>query len=609
MLGKAIESVVAAIYRAINRWRVWYQLPFPFAVVNLVALRADLRWHNLSDTETAPLDPPVPTDFDSRGCRTADGSFNDLAKPWMGMANARFGRNAPIAQTFGEQPPGLYEPNPRLISRELLARDHFVPAESVNLFLAAWLQFMVHDWLSHGVNDKQSPPLSFPVPPGDDWPKPEMTILRTCPDRQRSARDEGRPATYRNAVTHWWDGSQMYGSDLSMQRCVRSTPARQLLPDGKLYLDDTGHLPLDPAAADNDPLQELAAVNGNWWIGLSAMHTLFTREHNAIVDRLHLQYPDRDGEWLFQKARLINAALIVKIHATEWTPALLQCDTLQYVMRGSWWGALGEAYFKAFGRPTHDELLSGIPTSPAEHYAAPYAITEEFTAVYRLHSLIPDDFSFRSHHDDKTILTCTMAGLFAGGTTKVHRQVPFDDVLYSIGTMYPGVPQLHNYPTHLRRLPENIDQGIMTDLAATDLLRDRERGVPRYCAFRRMLRMSVPKTFEELTDNADWQKELKEIYQDVERVDLLTGTLAETRPPGFAISDTAFRIFIVMAGRRIKSDRFLTDDYNAEVYTPVGIDWVEQNGMREVLLRHAPSLNPILANVRNSFFPWPKSAS
>jgi hypothetical protein len=53
----------------------------------------------------------------------------------------------------------------------------------------------------------------------------------------------------------------------------------------------------------------------------------------------------------------------------------------------------------------------------------------------------------------------------------------------------------------------------------------------------------------------------------------------------------------------------LTIDYTPEVYTPVGIDWVESNGMREVLLRHAPSLAPILANVRNSFFPWPRSAS
>ena len=608
MAASFFESVTAAGFRAINRWRVWYRLPFPLAVVNLLALRIDLRWRNLFDTETAPPDPTPPGDFDIRHCRTAEGTFNDLSKTWMGMANTRFGRNAALQQTFGEQPPSLYEPNPRVISRDLLARREFVPATTVNLFLAAWLQFMVHDWLSHGVNDTKSPPLRFPVPEGDDWPTPEMSILRTCPDQHRGPADEGRPATYRNTVTHWWDGSQMYGSDLKMQHCVRSTPTNVLLPDGKLYLDETGHLPLDPEAADDDPLQELAAVNGNWWIGLSTMHTLFTREHNSIVDRLRVEYPDKDGEWLFQKARLVNAALIAKIHATEWTPALLQTPTLQYAMRASWWGALGEAYFKAFGRPAHDELLSGIPTSSAEQYAAPYAITEEFTAVYRLHSLIPDDYSFRHHSDDKLILACTFEQLLAGGTTKIHRQVPFEDVVYSLGTSYPGAPVLHNYPTHLRRLPENIDI-LKTDLAATDIVRDRERGVPRYCAFRRMLRMSVPKTFQELTDNEQWQLELEKIYGDVERVDLLTGTLAETKPPGFAISDTAFRIFIVMAGRRIKSDRFLTDDYTPEVYTPVGIDWVEQNGFREVLLRHVPSLGPTLANVRNTFFPWPKPVS
>ena len=602
------DRSVAAAFRAINRLRVWYRLPLPLAVANLVALRVDLRWRNLFDTETAPPDPPRPNNFDVSHCRTADGTFNDSSKAWMGMAGARFGRNAPLPQTFGEQPPSLYEPNPRLISRDLLARRQFVPATTVNLFLAAWLQFMVHDWLSHGANDQKNPPLRFPVPEGDDWPTPEMTILRTRPDSRRGPADEGQPATFRNIVTHWWDGSQMYGSDLAMQRCVRSAPGDVVLPDGKLYLDATGHLPLDPKAADHDPLQELAAVNGNWWIGLSAMHTLFTREHNAIVDRLHIEYPDRDGEWLFQKARLVNAALIAKIHATEWTPALLQNPTMQFTMRSSWWGLLGEAYFKAFGRPGHNELLSGIPGSQADQYAAPYSITEEFTAVYRLHSLIPDDYSFRRHSDDSPILACTFDQLLAGGATKVHRQVPFEDVLYSIGTSYSGAPVLHNYPNHLRQLPENIDI-IKTDLAATDIVRDRERGVPRYCAFRRMLRMSVPGSFEELTDNTQWQRELKAIYGDVERVDLLTGTLAETKPPGFAISDTAFRIFIVMAGRRIKSDRFLTDDYTPEVYTPVGIDWVESNGFREVLLRHAPSLRPVVADVRNTFFPWPKSAS
>jgi hypothetical protein len=86
------ETVVAGFYRVINRWRVWYRLPFPLAVI-------------LFDTETAPPSTPIPADFDIRRCRTVDGTFNDLSKTWMGMANTRFGRNAPLAQTYGEQPP------------------------------------------------------------------------------------------------------------------------------------------------------------------------------------------------------------------------------------------------------------------------------------------------------------------------------------------------------------------------------------------------------------------------------------------------------------------------------------------------------------------------
>ncbi len=615
------ERVTAAVFRAINRRRVWHRLPFSLAVANLVALRIDLRHRNLFDTETAPPDPSPPPGVDVRHFRTADGSFNDLSKRWMGMAKTRFGRNVPLAQTFGEQAPGLYEPNPRLVSRELLARREFIPATGANNLLAAWLQFMVHDWLSHGENLKENPH-RFPVPDGDTWPGPEMSIRRTCPAKIEPG-DHGRPAAYVNIVTHWWDASQIYGSKLERQHTVRSGPSG-LLADGKLHLTDTGHLPPDPKADEkpphltesgrpppgaedpNDkPTQELAGINGNWWIGLSAMHTLFAREHNAIVDRLRGEYPDKDGEWLFQKARLINAALIVKIHATEWTPALLNSPTLRYAMRASWWGTLGEAYCKAFGRPLRSEIFSGIPNSPQEQYAAPYAITEEFTAVYRLHSLLADEFSFRRHSDDRELLACTLTETIGREATRINQTVPFHDVLYSLGTSHPGLPTLHNYPRFLRKLLEGSED---IDVAAIDVLRDRERGVPRYCAFRRALRMSVPKTFAELTDNPEWQRELEAVYGDVERVDLLTGTLAESKPPGFAISDTSFRIFVVMAGRRIKSDRFFTDDYTPEVYTPAGIAWIEENGMREVLLRHAPALARSLGDVRNSFFPWTKGA-
>ena len=51
---------------------------------------------------------------------------------------------------------------------------------------------------------------------------------------------------------------------------------------------------------------------------------------------------------------------------------------------------------------------------------------------------------------------------------------------------------------------------------------------------------------------------------------------AERRPKGFAFSDTAFRIFILMASRRLNSDRFFTTDFTPEVYTEAGMDWIDR---------------------------------
>jgi hypothetical protein len=43
-----------------------------------------------------------------------------------------------------------------------------------------------------------------------------------------------------------------------------------------------------------------------------------------------------------------------------------------------------------------------------------------------------------------------------------------------------------------------------------------------------------------------------------------------------------------MASRRLKSDRFFTDDFRPEVYTQTGIDWVNRTKMKDVILRHYP---------------------
>ena len=107
------------------------------------------------------------------------------------------------------------------------------------------------------------------------------------------------------------------------------------------------------------------------------------------------------------------------------------------------------------------------------------------------------------------------------------------------------------------------------------------------------------------TANRVWAKEIRTLYKDkIEDVDLMVGLYAETPPPGFGFSDTAFRIFILMASRRLKSDRFFTVDYTPEIYTQTGLNWINENNMASVFLRHMPDVGPALTGVKNTFAPW-----
>lgn len=125
--------------------------------------------------------------------------------------------------------------------------------------------------------------------------------------------------------------------------------------------------------------------------------------------------------------------------------------------------------------------------------------------------------------------------------------------------------------------------------------------------------MPVPKTYLELTGNdAPLAAELRSVYGPeseggLDKVDLLVGCLCEPLPKGFGFSDTAFRVFIVMASRRLKSDRFIAGKgWNKDFYTKEGMDWVQNNTMTDVLLRHYPELKPGLKGIKNPFAPWKK---
>ena len=198
-------------------------------------------------------------------------------------------------------------------------------------------------------------------------------------------------------------------------------------------------------------------------------------------------------------------------------------------------------------------------------------------------------------------------------TIPPEKKVTIEDVFYSFGISHPGAITLHNFPEFLRNLTVpahpaqdgSIVPERQLDVAATDIMRDRERGVPRYNKFRQLLGKEPLRSFDELTSNRIWAEEIRDLYGgDIDRVDTQVGMLAEDLPAGFGFSDTAFRVFILMASRRLKSDRFFTTDWTPRTYTQVGMDWINSNDMSSVLLRHYPDLAPALRGVKNAFAPW-----
>jgi Animal haem peroxidase len=574
-----IARAFAAICSAVDRRVGWDRLPTVLGVVGLIGLRSKLRARNLYDTGLVKQPPSPP---DELSARTVDGSYNDLDEPAMGSIGTRFGRNVPLERSHVDS--DLLDPSPRLVSRELLARREFVPATTLNVLAAAWLQFEVHDWFSHET-DKQAPAFEVALADDDPWPERPMTIPRT---QQDSSADlgEGAPPVFPSYDSHWWDGSQIYGTGDEYARLVRTGE------DGKLRLDDVGLPP-----TDLDPYLDPPGIRGNFWLGLALLHALFMREHNAICDHLRREYPSWPDAQLYDRARLVNAAVMAKIHTVEWSPAVIGHPTTVRAMHANWHGLVGERLRRRFGRLGDGELLSGIPGSPTDHHGVPFSLTEEFVAVYRMHPLMPDKYVVSSK-------AYTFDDIGSLRWRERVAEVGAAGALASFGSAHPGAIVLHNFPRFLREFRAGPGEPVL-DLAAVDVLRIRERGVPRYNEFRRLFHRRPVRSFEDLTGDPATAAELERVYGSVDRLDLMVGLYAEPRPRGFAFSDTAFRVFILMASRRLKSDRFFTTDFTPQVYTRAGLEWIDQATMVSVLLRHHPELAPVLGRVTNAFTPWP----
>ncbi len=444
--------------------------------------------------------------------------------------------------------------------------------------------------------------------------------------------------------------------------------------------------PINPGWAG----QEAAAFPDNWTVGLSFLHNLFAREHNSFVAefrKIAVRTPDADSglrdpkqpkrviryrdvtpDELFEVARLVVAAEIAKIHTIEWTPQLLYGEPLNLGMNGNWNGllgsnadalskALGNIVAKNFGKSKDVQKASqwysvfasgpgifglgskvrgyditdpGYTNGGVNQFGSPFNFPEEFVSVYRLHPLVPDLLEYRELNRDPNLVAkkIPIVETFQGRATAYTHSLGLPNLALSMGRQRLGLLTLGNSPLFLQNLKiGRLDSKTgQIDVAALDILRDRERGVPRFNEFRRQYGLRQLTSFDDFMDRSlpadsaahreqqEMVSALREVYgqhqcdaskvittaqvnqdgspindclgrrngtlvDNIEDVDTVVGYLAEyTRPHGFAISETQFVVFILNASRRLFSDRFFTSCFRPEFYSKPGVDWVNHNG-------------------------------
>jgi hypothetical protein len=264
------------------------------------------------------------------------------------------------------------------------------------------------------------------------------------------------------------------------------------------------------------------------------------------------------------------------------------------------------------------------------HFGSPFNFPEEFVTVYRLHPLVPDLIEYREADKDpnKIVAKVPIVETFQAKATDAMHSRGLANWALSMGRQRLGLLTLHNHPQFLQNLKlgrlDSPTQQI--DIAALDLIRDREHGVPRFNEFRRQYGLRQLTSYDDFVDKhvatgtPEWQEQqdmvrsLREVYgqhvcdaskvitdaqrnedgtpindclgkpngaliDNIEDVDTVVGWLAEsTRPHGYAISETQFVVFILNASRRLFSDRFFTSSFRPEFYTKLGVDWVNNNG-------------------------------
>ena len=290
--------------------------------------------------------------------RTNDGSDNNLSNPDWGSTGSSLIRITPPSYADAQSTPrgGTPSslPNPRAISQAVSAQlANTRNRRGASDWLWQWGQFLDHDLDLTSTSSESTEAFDIPVPFGDAAFDPMRSGTQIIPfQRSEHVNDSNGVRQQPNEITAYIDASNVYGSNDTRASLLRENDKYLRMTvgaNGEILLgQNTLNADNDNGGSPNNAQFFLAGdVRANEQIGLTAVHTLFAREHNRLVDGMKGRLDggdvdliaardvtigqagngvDNENQFLFQAARKIVGAQIQKITYSEFLPVLLGRD-------------------------------------------------------------------------------------------------------------------------------------------------------------------------------------------------------------------------------------------------------------------------------------------
>ncbi|XP_001354288.3 peroxidasin [Drosophila pseudoobscura] len=545
--------------------------------------------------------------------RSIDGTCNNLMHPTWGASLTAFRRLAPpiyengfsmpVGWTKGQLYAGHPKPSARLVSTSVVATKEITPDSRITHMVMQWGQFLDHD-LDHaipsvsseswdGIDCKKSCEMAPPCYPIEVPPNDPRVRNRRCIDVVRSSAICGSGMTslffdsvqHReqiNQLTSYIDASQVYGYSTPFAQELRNLTADEgLLRVGVHFPKQKDMLPFAAPQDGMDCRRNLdentmsCFVSGdirvNEQVGLLAMHTIWMREHNRLATKLREINPHWDGDTLYQEARKIVGAQMQHITFKQWLPLIIGESGMQL---------LGE--YKGYNPQLNPSIANEFATAALRFghtiiNPILHRLNETFQPIPQGHLLLHKAF----------FAPWRLA--YEGGVDPLLRG------MLAVPAKLKTPDQ--NLNTELTEKLFQATHAVALDLAAINIQRGRDHGIPGYNVYRKFCNLSVAEDFEDLSDisNAGIRQKMKELYGHPDNVDVWLGGILEDQVEGGKVGPL-FQCLLVEQFRRLRDgDRLYYE--NPGVFLPEQLVQIKQANFGRVLCDVGDNFDQVTENV------------